>query len=816
MKTVTQNFIDSLKNPAPDWTRTIYYKRRYWNAAAGVYAYESSWTALSESEVASVSQISWQLDSDRLNQFKVSSLTLILRNFDQKWRGENRSGVFGPDSASPQGYEPHKMKFQVRISLKLYDDTQEEITVYTGYATEYNSNSEQGTIEIALAGPETLLVNSNAENVSTAVVNESLGTGNGSTTAYVTAHTGVGIVQEVSINGIAKRAGVDYTVSGLNTTGVAATITFAVAPVAASALRVSYLYWKVSQQIETLVDLLTDEAGILDADKSISPVVFPTSIINTRTFQSNAEWQTGDESGNTDDTTLLNALQFNYTTTQTWNTSTSGWTTVLTGSAAFANSGGNNVLSGNIGNTAIAYRASTTVIGEWVVPFKLSQTGTSNPNLNIFFMAGAYGSYSGGAGFANSYCALVEPGSSMIVLLWKDSTNHTFFLGTAFVSVPYNTNHVLRIRRNGNGTITLFLNGTQILQIVDTNVTSATNFAYEVSSSGLTSNTFTLTLSGSSTFGVPSSTTGVGYWVSPTIDFGATPTSWGSFLYTQTLAGGAVSYETQSSADGVSWDSYVAVSGSVVGSTLRRYFRVKITIDITNGDPYVSLLSVSSLTASTVVSLANFTGLTVYDAVAALAQFADYEFGFTSDEQFFFRPKATTGTPDLEASRSDFILAVPSVLPGNDRVYSAVRAEYGNYISDAVDGGDSVGSSGAKIDFNRLVLSGGNILISSDADVATGVARAFLVRYSKPRKRVKLITKLIPHVELSDTIEATYDDNRPKGWYIGDTSKRLGDTSLQLYGGDQQTLYGFIGKVIGLRFDIDAWQSEVDLEEILQ
>lgn len=65
-----------------------------------------------------------------------------------------------------------------------------------------------------------------------------------------------------------------------------------------------------------------------------------------------------------------------------------------------------------------------------------------------------------------------------------------------------------------------------------------------------------------------------GKFVSPSIDFGTAPESFGKLAATITSNGEAYQFFTQSSSDGSTWDGEVTVSnGSAIGSTLRRYIR---------------------------------------------------------------------------------------------------------------------------------------------------------------------------------------------------------------------------------------------------
>ena len=65
-----------------------------------------------------------------------------------------------------------------------------------------------------------------------------------------------------------------------------------------------------------------------------------------------------------------------------------------------------------------------------------------------------------------------------------------------------------------------------------------------------------------------------GKFISQTIDFGATPASFGTFYAAVNPHGETYRFFTISSADGVTWDAEVTVTaGSAIGSTLKRYLR---------------------------------------------------------------------------------------------------------------------------------------------------------------------------------------------------------------------------------------------------
>ena len=62
----------------------------------------------------------------------------------------------------------------------MMTEPQELITLMTGLLTELNFSSDNGTVEITISGEQQLLINSNAEAVSTTSSNENIGTGNAS------------------------------------------------------------------------------------------------------------------------------------------------------------------------------------------------------------------------------------------------------------------------------------------------------------------------------------------------------------------------------------------------------------------------------------------------------------------------------------------------------------------------------------------------------------------------------------------------------------------------------------------------------------
>lgn len=824
MKTVTAAFTDTLKAPSTPFVRQVYYKRRYWVESSKAYTWESNWTLLSEDKVAGCSQITWQLDIQTLNQFQTANITLKLENLQNQWRGDNPYGKFAKDSTSPvYGYYPYWTKFQIRAGVIESDHTTETVPVFTGVATEFNYDTVSGTVQVTVSGEESLLINANAEAVSTTVTNETLtGTVNGTNKVFTTAQSGVGIITEVSDNGITKRQGADYTISNLNTPATVATITFAAAPSSGHTIRGSYIYWKANQKFEDLVTSLLNQAGIPGGSQHVSPVLFPSNVINTHVWNTQSLWQGGSSLTAIDTTSIPNSIEYQYTTAQTWNNATTGWTS--SGGTFGADSTGLKFdYSG--GAYPYAYRAQTNVYGDWSVSFLLASPGSGSDYvaINVGIIIGSVvGTNNHWANSLVIFCqAFANHAGDFVSLRTTDGSGN---FGTGFASanqtITFGATHTIRVRRRPTALhhMDFYYDGTLLFTADDNSFnpaqpTASNDFGYFVTSSSASPPTTYFTVNGVST---PTTTDGLATWISDAVDFSSTPTAWTQYLKSDTLNGGTVTYYTASSGDNITYDAYVAVpANGVVASTLRRYLKTKAVIDITSGDPSVASITVGAITTSTGVTLANFTGMSCYDAITALGKFANYEFGFAPDESFYFRPKAVTKSAVMAIDQTLFNLTLDQVVNGYDRVYSAVRATYAGYIKDIVDDGLNYAGPLVTQGFIRIAIDGGNILVSADADVATGVAGSFFNYFKYPRRRVKVTTKIIPQLDLSDVIQVTLSDNLLKGWYVGDTSVVLGDATLAHYGGEEQVVYGLIMKVIGVRIDTDNWLMQMDLEEVL-
>ncbi len=840
MRPVSQEFKDAFLSDTPDVKREVSYKRRYWDAEAQTYAWEADWTVLPEDEVESVSPITEQLDSERLNEFKVSNITINLKNNDNKWRSDNPAGVFGPDAASRlYFYSDHWMKFRVRVGVRLQDESYEYTSRFVGLAVEYTHDS-QDQVQVSVQGLESILQNTNAEDVSTRVVEENAGTGNNLAQSVTTDQPGVGIVEEVSVGGATKVLGTHYEVADLNDPTQGATINLLDGS-GTGTIRVTYKYWLQNQSVEDLVSELLTEAGVAGVDQLVDQVVFPGGVRDVLTQTTQADWMLGTgtnvdlaaspgtilmDFGKTDFKTLDNDFSSGITD---WTKSNE-----INGAQIIVTGGQLRALSGSSGGTIYQpgiYKASTQDRGAWKMSVKAWETGvtTAFKTFELGFVAGNVGVVGVGGAFPEQYVD-IRDGYVMEVLisrtgfpsftptiaisLYRQATRSTrVLLGSTSSTVTSATIHTCMVTRDHAGLMRVYFD--DVLKFSATDITYTSSSLLVIGTRGFNAVDYGY----ADDLYIPS-ITGTAEFVSKVQDASASVFRYGRLLSDATADGATVRYYTATSTDGVSFDAYEEIGASgQINSVVKRYIKFKITYSVTDlqvQDPAVDEVRIEFVNAITGIRLANFTGKSVYQAIQDLGSLANYEWGFTPDEDFFFRAKDVSQNEDIELRREVNVSEITGMVTGQDRVYSEVRATYGEFNAAVRVDGDTVGDAKAKYGARLLQVDGGSILLTADADIATGVASIIAQEVSKPRRRFKAVCKLTPHLDLSDVARVFFDQNKPlPSWFHGDTNVTLGDQSLHHFGPKQQLVSGMYAKVIGARHDPDNVKSEFDLQEVL-
>lgn len=128
-----------------------------------------------------------------------------------------------------------------------------------------------------------------------------------------------------------------------------------------------------------------------------------------------------------------------------------------------------------------------------------------------------------------------------------------------------------------------------------------------------------------------------GQFVSRTLDLQDTPVSLGNFFSDYVLNGEGLSFQTQTSSDGSTWDGAISVSnGGAIGSTVRRYFRwiANFTSD-GNNTPVISNVWVGTLYESA-----------IHDTGGNIFTWGAFESDYTLNGQtinFYYRGATTSG-----------------------------------------------------------------------------------------------------------------------------------------------------------------------------
>ena len=808
MKTVSTAFKDAQKSPAAVSVRRVSYKRRYWVEASKAYTWESSWTVLPENEIVSVSPITGKLDTDKLNEFKISNVNLVLKNERRQWKAGKRGGYFGATTAYPDGFEPYWTKFKIESGYEV-SGVATYVPLFVGVATGFSTSAASDTIQVDVRGLEALLDNANAEDVAVLVSLENMGTGNGSNKDFTTVQPGVGIIKAVYLAGVLKKPGTDYTISQTDDPTQGAKISFATAPASGAEVRITYRYWKQNQMIENVIGDLLTAANIPGGSRSIGNVLFPNGVIQNFKIDTQGDWASGtktlvDVNRSPGDLTVDFMDSSNMGLLDDFNSTplnTNRWT--VYGNADTSSYPGYLFIGGAVKSGVKAYGIQS-VYGTW--EFK-----AAFPSSNAHAVFGFLCNYT--ITSDPTYALLPAPGYGIQIENQVLYLNRYSGSGVATTLASYTINHLgayktYRISRNPGGKINIYYEGSLIISVTDNTYNTGYFFSMATNSTSLIWCDY---------LNIPT-TYASGSWVSQTLDCSTTPSLWGSIVKNETNIGNSL-ITTSTSNDGTSWDSYVGLGPSdQIMSSLKRYLKIKIDISANSyGNDYsIQSITIPYTSSATRITIPNFADSTVYQAIQKIGAFANYEWGFDPSEVFFFRQKQVDKTIDETLDGSTNLTEISNVSDGIDRVYSEVQATYGSYDITVGDDGVKKDSPILRFGKRRLTIDGGDILISSDTDVATGVANFFYSYFKSPRQKFKVRTKLMEWLDLSDTVSLTFNDNIPaRPWTFGDTSVNFGDQSLYFFGDADQTAKGMLCKVVGYRHDTENKISEFDLEEII-
>lgn len=221
------------------------------------------------------------------------------------------------------------------------------------------------------------------------------------------------------------------------------------------------------------------------------------------------------------------------------------------------------------------------VTGTWECKYKTTGAGVNKPTARLVFMSNA-GSPSTSGVITNGYSVEVNPGA--VGRLARHVGTTLTSLGTFSCPIQDASFHTIRVTRTSAGLMTVYLDGVSVTSATDTTFTASTL----ISLTGLNKSFLAESVSFDDVYWSPvieasEAVADQGVFVSQTIDQTALVSTESIFQSTQiTPTDTTITWYTATSADGVSWDAYVAVTpGGAIGSTPRRYIRYKAVLDST-------------------------------------------------------------------------------------------------------------------------------------------------------------------------------------------------------------------------------------------
>lgn len=729
------------------WKQALLY-RNVWNIDANKYEWESEPLDL-ERYLYKINPVKWKLDTERLNLWKVSNVTLEVYNYINEWSPDNPYGIFQDKFARGS-------KIVIKAGNYLADESKELLYVFTGVIDkDLEFEPDKKICRIPLTSLDFLLQRTNAENVSQPGSN--LRSGDGSTKVFDTnPTTGIGRFTRVVVESIDQEPGKDFTVSDLNNPNAYGKVTFAQAPpFGTNNIELYFIYWYQDQTIEWLVEELIKEADI--TDYQVDPAIFDNFILGQWEQTTTADFNAGTPFlVNTDNDRVVlasdNKSLFGGTTTETY--------AIVINPENIRDDDEDTYAA--IGSTA------------WVAVVFASLEG-------IFEIEVVHSSPDG-AGVPFFVDAFYDSS-------WHNIGSYETGSGKETLEIFYPKSEVKKIRvRRPSDPLRAF-------------------FCYELRAIGYYNS---------------------GNLLSQTKDLTIDLVSYGKLEYTYIAPSETtLVIKTQSSANNIDWEAEkdLGVNQQVL-STPQRYFRWKAYFDnsATWKTPTLYDVTLNYYLSNLKIQLANFTGLNCYSAIKQLASFVDYEIGFNAEGKFFFRSKETINPPVLTLKDSeDKLTKLYNLTKGWDWVYNWIEANYGSYtkIIDPISRNEARPHSIDKYGFRRLTLSGGQLLIDEEVDIATGIALRYYgkfengslvyYRYPVPKKMCNAQIKFLPQLDLSDVVTVTYYSQVDGDKFV---FKFNAWTFNDFKFAPEPLVKDLDFKIIGIDLDLEKWNVKLDLRQL--
>lgn len=609
--------------------------------------------------------------------------------------------------------------------------------------------------------------------------------------------------------------GDDYTIEDL-AKPIGAKLVLAVALTADWTLLIEGRGWLVNQTVDTLLGLLYDEGGIGAGDREISPIVIPGGVAGSKEINSQADWEAGTLIQNITTTNVPGSIQKLWSLVDDFSGTLSKWSIVTrAGSGSVTIVGGKMALNTGANSKVTATTPLSKTTGTWSAKLESNGGGTKVASGLFFGFADASG---------NGYAIAQFPYGNVVQFVKLTG----WFLGATLIAnlgtVPASETE-WRITRTVAGDFEIFKAGVSAGSVNDLSYTSWTTIALmSTSGAGAThAGTADDIYYSSIIDGASATSDAAAVHESEEFDLLSTPDAMGTLEVIETLNGGAVTYKTATSAiSGAGYEAWVARDAGTheIQSTPQQYLKVQTTIvpDATLVSPEVSRIIATFQTSAVFVAVANHSGRTCLAQIDEYVKLVDFEEGFKGDGTAFVRAK-TTAASILSINQENAISRLVGLNPGYDRVFNVGQVYYGDYFSEYDSASAGAASPNSEERFGRRILAENlsNILTSNDLALAAGRSQVIYDNHSQPKRRVRLLTKLIPWLELGDVLTVTYFDHpmsRETPW--GDPLAVLGKPWIAFGGPASNVLLSEVDfKILAIFWNLKDLTMQLTLEEVL-
>jgi hypothetical protein len=830
---VTQAFQDVWARRTGKQARVqLRYQRRRFDADAVAYVYESDWHTLSGRDYVTIGDIVYQLDVDEPNVFKSTTITLRLKNLDNRWtRSVNDPSVFAADGVAEDGWDDRGTRFQVRWAYKLDDGTFEYTPLFTGYAIDFLPDSDSGTVDVPCSATffaDTALASRLVDTVTQEACTPS--PGDGTNANFLTASTGVLTITNAYLYNAATspatttelEIGIDCTIT-ISTTGGKATITLN-DPSVASGKTVKWSGTKGRQglKIEEIIAECCDAAGIDSGSRTIEPVIYPGAGLSaSRTIDTEADWTSGGDLAPT--LSGLTATGISGSLAPKWYliddftdlqlTSNPAWTVLNYSAAGEVNAtsgylwvhtnghgGGIAAISlpfafaPNKGSLAARILFDGTGGGEVMLLDTNSNDGFGNPGGNGY-------SISSNRGVTGINFNRVDGGSTvkLLTLISHDTSWHDY-----------------RITRTADGLWEIFVDGVSKGTVTDATY-ETTNYIYVRDGgqgTGVDDLYYSHDLDGTGTIVVS------GY-AEYLFNIGSTPTALGRIDHLEVLNSGSVTLKTATAPDSAgspgTFEALQDIDASgLMQSTPQQWLKVRVEIgasSVSMQGAEVRKFVASFSTSSVTVTLWNPRG-SCMDEMKLWAKIAGYDFGFDPDGTLFFRSPSVSATPDFTLSHQNALSRISDWSNGYDRVRNVARVAQGDYVSiyDKTTAGEAEPTSERRFGPIEVSESYDGVMLANDVNLRQARAQSLFANLKEPKIRFRSSGKIVPHARLADVTSSTFTrDPKLLRHVAGDPLMRSG------YAGPAGVvvLNAKTTKLVGVTYKPDYGTCDLQHEEVL-